>query len=281
MDSDTSRKEAVGSTEDVGAAPPGRWTRQARLVGPETQAHLGRCHVAVFGLGGVGSWAVEALARAGIGRLTLVDYDTICPTNTNRQLHALATTAGRPKAEVMAERVRAIHPDCEVMGRAERYDAETSESLLGVPPDYVIDAIDLVTTKCHLIATCRRRGIPLVMSCGAACRLDPTQLQVSDLNHTEGDRFAKAVRKLLRREYGFPTGPDPWGIPAVHSLERPRPPQPLPTDPPAAAKPEVWVPREDRERIGTVGFVTGTFGLVAASVVIRGLIGSSPDGGPR
>jgi len=151
---------------------PRRFDRVARLIGGGGLAVLARSHVAVFGLGGVGSYAVEALARSGVGRLTLADFDDVCITNVNRQLHAFPATVGRAKSELMVERVRAIDPHIVVEGYREFYDELTSERLLAGNPDVVIDAIDNVTAKIHLLATCVKRGIPAISSLGAAAKLD-------------------------------------------------------------------------------------------------------------
>ena len=135
----------------------------------------------MFGVGGVGSFAAEALVRSGVGRVILVDYDRICVTNVNRQLHAMKGTLGKPKVEVMAERLRAINPDAVIEARGEFYGAETSARLLVPEPDVVIDAIDNIAAKMHLIATCVREQLRIVSAMGAAARLDPTQVRVADL----------------------------------------------------------------------------------------------------
>src|SRR5690349_6738490 len=149
-----------------------RFDRTARLLGDAGVERLARATVTVFGVGGVGSCAAEALVRSGVGRVILVDYDRICVTNVNRQLHALKGTLGKSKVEVMAERLRLINPDATIEARAAFYSAETSASLLVPEPDVVIDAIDNVAAKMHLIVTCLRERMRIVSAMGAAARLD-------------------------------------------------------------------------------------------------------------
>jgi tRNA A37 threonylcarbamoyladenosine dehydratase len=255
-----------------------RFDRIGRLVGDAAMQRLLGSHVMVVGLGGVGSWAAEALARSGVGRLTLVDFDLVCVTNANRQLHAMRGTTGKPKAEVMAARLEAIHPTCTIEGVRSFYEASTCEELLARAPDLVIDAIDNLTAKAHLVATCRARGIPLVVSGGASGRMDPTQIRITDLAEVEGDPFLAALRKLLRRKHDFPTERD-WAIPAVHSLEPPRAPLTLDYDHGEGFR--CVCPQgdngkhtcDDRNLIyGTAGFVTGSFGFACASVAVQTLI---------
>src|ERR1700761_8992866 len=158
-----------------------RFDRIGRLVGDGAMERLFGAHVMVIGLGGVGSFVVEALARSGVGRLTLVDFDRVCVTNTNRQLQAVATSVAKPKSTMLAERVRAINPQALALPLPVFYSAKTSDEILAHDPDWVVDAIDNVTAKCHLLATCKARGIPVVTSTGASGRMDPTQIRVVDL----------------------------------------------------------------------------------------------------
>src|SRR3954468_5586615 len=150
-----------------------RFDRAARLLGDQGIERLAASTITVFGVGGVGSFAAEALARSGVGRLILVDYDRICVTNVNRQIHAMKGTLGKTKVEVMAERLRAINPDATIETRAEFYGPETSSRLLVPEPDVVVDAIDNLAAKMHLIATCLRDKLRLVSAMGAAARMDP------------------------------------------------------------------------------------------------------------
>jgi tRNA A37 threonylcarbamoyladenosine dehydratase len=254
-----------------------RFDRIGRLVGDEGMERLLAAHVMVVGLGGVGSFAVEALARSGVGTLSLVDFDRVCVTNTNRQLQAVATSVAKPKATMLAERVRAINPQATAQAVPLFYSAKTCDEILGVRPDWVVDAIDNVTAKCHLLATCKMRGIRVVSSTGASGRIDPTQLRVVDLAETAIDPLADAVRRALRQKYDFPSK-GPFGIPAVYSTEPPATPHELHYDGgdgfrcvcPGGAN-EFHSCEERRVIYGTAGFVTGAFGLACASVVVRAL----------
>ncbi|MEJ2200799.1 MAG: tRNA threonylcarbamoyladenosine dehydratase, partial [Desulfuromonadaceae bacterium] len=145
---------------------------------------LNRASVAVFGIGGVGSFATEGLVRAGVGRLTLIDFDHICLTNVNRQIHALEESVGRAKVQVMAERCRAINPEVQVEPLQTYYQADCAEELLNRGYDYVLDCIDHVSAKLHLIQGCRERGLAVISSMGAGNKLDPTQISVADLSQT-------------------------------------------------------------------------------------------------
>jgi len=263
-----------------------RFDRIGRLLGDEGMDRLLTAHVMVFGIGGVGSFAAESLVRSGVGHVTIVDFDLVCATNTNRQLHALQGTAGEAKVEVMAERLRRINPQAEITPLKEFYNAQSSERLLALAPDFIVDAIDNMTAKCHLIATCHERGIPLVVSCGSAARLDPTRVRVVDLNRTQMDPMARAVRKILRERYDFPSR-RLTGIPAVCSEEEPIAPQGLRYDGDEGFR--CVCPQgkndlhscEDRNRIdGSAGFVTGTFGMVAAATAVRGLLGQETIASP-
>ena len=255
-----------------------RFDRIGRLVGDAAMRKLLGSHVMVLGLGGVGSWAAEALARSGVGRLTLVDFDLVCVTNANRQLHAMRGTTGKPKATVMAERLQAIHPTATIEAVRSFYEAETSEALLARKPDLIVDAIDNLTAKAHLIATCRERGIPLVVSGGASGRMDPTQIRVRDLSEIEGDPFLASLRKILRRKHEFPTGRG-WGISTVHSLEPAAAPVSLEYD--AGEGFRCVCPQGDNGKhtcdarsliYGTASFVTGSFGFACAAEAVRTLL---------
>ena len=172
--------------------------RNEMLWGPEAQARLARAHVLLLGLGGVGSYAAECLARSGVGELTLVDSDTIALTNLNRQLGALHSTLGMPKAEALAARVRDISPDCRVTPVVKRYEGACREEFFGERYDFVVDAIDLVSCKLDLIQTALERGIPMISALGTGNKLDPSQFRISDISKTEGCPLARVVRKELR-----------------------------------------------------------------------------------
>ena len=172
--------------------------RQEALLGAEAMERLRNSHVAVFGLGGVGSWCAEALCRSGIGELTLVDQDSVSVSNRNRQLCALEDTVGRSKAEVMADRLRLVNPACRLHPIREQYNAESREDFFAGHFDYVVDAIDLVSCKLDLIESCIQRGIPIVSSLGTGNKLDASRLCITDLSKTEGCPFARILRKELR-----------------------------------------------------------------------------------
>ena len=197
-----------------------------RLYGRGALARFMACRVAVVGMGGVGSWAVEALARSGIGALTLIDADDLCVSNANRQLPALEGQYGRNKAEAMAERCRAINPAIEVHALASFLTPTNMESLLGERFDVVLDACDSFRSKVEAIAWCRRRKQPIVTVGSAGGRIDPTLVRVRDLSKTEHDAMLALIRRKLRGEFNFPKGPRRYfSVPAVYSLENVRYPQ--------------------------------------------------------
>lgn len=239
----------------------------ARLVGAAGLQQLRAAHVCVVGIGGVGSWTVEALARSGVGALTLIDLDEVCVTNVNRQLHALDGTVGRAKVQVMAERVRLINPECRVTPVAEFFTEQSAQRLLAPRFDCVVDAIDAVANKCRLLSLCDARKLPAI-SCGAAGgRLDATAVRVADLADVTHDRLLAEVRKRLRKEHGFPPTGKRLGIACVFSPEAPVAPAPADC---ANAVGELESPRLNCEwGYGSATFVTGTFGFAAAGWVVR------------
>lgn len=176
-----------------------RFSRQEALVGEASMGKLQKAEVAVFGLGGVGSWAAEALARGGVGGITLVDFDDISVTNINRQLFALDSTVGQKKAVVAANRLLDINPAIRVKPIVKRYTAETRETLLSMKYDYIIDAIDIVTSKLDLIQSALEREISIISCLGTGNRLDSTGFQISDISKTMNDPLARVMRKELRR----------------------------------------------------------------------------------
>jgi len=244
-----------------------------RLLGAKAQELLRRAHVCVVGVGGVGSWAVEALARSGIGALTLVDFDEVCITNVNRQLPALSGQFGKPKVELLAERIRLIQPEAEVRPWQTQFTARTAPEILAVPYTVVLDAIDRPGLKALLIASCRERNLPVVSSGGAGGRRDPTQVRIADLAEVTHDRLLQATRKLLRSRHGFPRSPRRrMGVPCVYSPEPPVFPQPDGTVC-AQPAPEADLRLDCRSGFGTACYVTGAFGFAAASVVVRIIAG--------
>lgn len=257
---------------DPGNAPQ-RFGGIARLYGQAALARFTTARVAIIGIGGVGSWAAEALARSGIGSLTLVDLDELCITNTNRQIHALEGSIGHPKARTMAERIQAINPEARVRAVEAFFSERNATDLLADRFDAVVDAIDVMLPKCHLLAACHARGIPVV-TCGAAGgRRDPSLIRTADLAKTHNDALLQQVRRNLRAEHGFPKGgskPKRFGIPAVFSPERPHYPQcdgsvspDRPEDIPAGIRCDAGY--------GTVTHITATFGFFAASWVLEHL----------
>lgn len=197
-----------------------------RLYGAGTLTRLAGAHVAVIGVGGVGSWAVEALARSGVGKLTLVDADDICVSNTNRQLPALEGAYGRPKISEMAARCRAINPSMEVIEVQSFLTQSNMQSLLEGGFDVVLDACDSFRTKVELAAYCKRNKQKLVMVGSAGGRTDVTQIRLRDLSRTEHDAMLSLIRKKLRSEFNFPKNADRYfGISAVYSLENVQYPQ--------------------------------------------------------
>jgi tRNA A37 threonylcarbamoyladenosine dehydratase len=197
-----------------------------RLYGAGSVARLSSARVVVVGVGGVGSWAAEALARSGIGSLTLIDADEVCVSNANRQLHTLADTLGRAKVAVMAERLRGINPALTVEAVERFVTPATLADLLDRGFDLVLDACDAFRVKVEMTAWCRRRKLPLVVSGSAGGRTDPTLIRVRDLTRTEHDALLSLMRRKLRQEFHFPSNRDRYfGVPAVYSLENVRYPQ--------------------------------------------------------
>ena len=210
---------AALSTEDA-AERARRVGGVARLYGAAALTAFERAHIAVIGIGGVGSWVVEALARSAIGRLTLIDLDNIAPSNTNRQIHALEGNYGKAKVRAMAERIALIDPQCEVVEIEDFAEPDNFEALLGGGFDYVVDAIDSVRTKTALIAWCVARGQPIVTVGGAGGQLDPTRIRIADLTQTIQDPLLSKVRAGLRKNHGFARSPKvKFKVPAVYSDE--------------------------------------------------------------
>jgi len=255
-----------------------RFSRTELLIGPAGLDTLRQSTVAVIGLGGVGSYAAEALCRAGIGRLVLIDFDDICLTNVNRQLHALDGAIGKPKVLVMAERLRLINPAADVVPHREFYGAETCDQLLCSDYDYVVDAIDHITSKLHLVVSCKQRGIPIISSMGAAAKLDPTKIVVADIAATHKCRMARVIRKLLKKQ-GIAAG-----VKVVFSTEEHQP-QALMD---AGCATNCICPNKDEQRfscqhrrviLGSISFIPPLFGLTLAGVVVNDLLAKAEKGG--
>lgn len=256
-----------------------RFDRMGRLVGDSGMQKLFNTHVMIIGVGGVGSWTAESLVRSGVGQITLVDFDEICITNTNRQLPAMQGMVGKKKVEVMAERLKKINPQVEVKSLVQFYNLENSEDILSLHPDWVVDAIDNITAKCHLLAECRKRNQAVICSTGAGSRLDPLSVKIADLADSYQDNLAHQIRKTLRTKYNFPREGE-FGIPCVFSEEPLRIPETLSYDLNGEFKcvcPQGQNDYHSCERRtvihGTASFVTGTFGLVLASHIVRKITG--------
>ncbi|MFF2855333.1 ThiF family adenylyltransferase [Peribacillus sp. NPDC058002] len=240
-----------------------QFSRNELAIGKEGIDILKNTTVAVLGVGGVGSFSAEALARTGVGRIILVDKDDVDITNVNRQIHALLSTVGQPKAELMKNRIQDINPDCEVIALKMFYTEGTFEEFFSYGLDYVIDASDTVIYKIHVMKECLKRNIKVISSMGAANKMDPTRFQIADISKTHTDPLAKVIRTRLRKE-GIPKG-----IPVVFSDESP------------------IVIREDvRKEVGndeakirkaqmppsSNAFVPSVAGLIAASWVINDIL---------
>jgi tRNA threonylcarbamoyladenosine dehydratase len=246
-----------------------RFSGISRLFGTDGSERLRRAHVAVIGIGGVGSWAVEALARSGIGQLTLIDLDDVCLSNVNRQLHALTGEFGKLKIDVMAQRVQAINPDCKVHARHEFFLKSNAAEILSTRFNYVLDAIDSPARKCLLIAMCREKSIPIIATGAAGGRQDPTAIEVTDLAFSDSDRLLQEIRKKLRVRHGFPRGTEPFGVECVFSRE----PITYPNKDGSTCQPsgDRDLRLDCNSGLGTASFVTGTFGLVAAARIVQNL----------
>ena len=241
-----------------------------RLYGQQALTQFAAAHVCVVGIGRVGSWAAEALARSGIGQLTLIDLDDICITNSNRQIHALQQTVGELKVEVMAERIRAINPECQVHVVDDFVTAENMAEHIHDGFDYVIDAIDSLKAKVALIAFCKYRKIPIIVAGGAGGQMDPTQIQVVDLSKTIMDPLAAKVRGELRRLHNFSKNPQrKFGVECVFSTEQLRYPDGAGGVCHAKAQSDGNLKMDCASGFGATTVVTATFGFTAVSRVLK------------
>ncbi|MFB9147692.1 tRNA cyclic N6-threonylcarbamoyladenosine(37) synthase TcdA [Halomonas alkalicola] len=247
-----------------------------RLYGSRAVERFRSAHVVVVGVGGVGSWTVEALARSGIGKLTLIDLDDVCVSNVNRQLHALDGTVGRPKVEVLAERCRAIQPGIEVVEEIAFVTPTNLAERIPEDADHLVDAIDSVVAKAALINWCKRRKLPITVTGAAGGQTDPTRIRVADLARTEHDPLLAKVRARLRRDFGFSRNPKRrFSVECVYSDEQLVYP---------SADGEVCLQKpgsgestrlDCASGFGAATFVTGSFGFVAASRVLARLARSA------
>lgn len=228
--------------------------REEMLLGAAAMERLARAHVIIFGIGGVGSYVAEGLARAGVGALTLVDSDTVGESNLNRQLCALHSTIGQYKSDVMARRILDIHPDCRVISIPELYNEERKKRFFSQPYDYVVDAIDLVSCKLSLIQTALARGIPIISAMGTGNKLDPMQFRITDISKTSGCHLARIMRRELRAR-----GIEHHTV--LFSEELPQRPEALEAPPPGR-----------RAIPGSVSWVPSCAGLMLAGYVVQELI---------
>lgn len=232
-----------------------RFARTEILLGKEAMNKLGRAHVAVFGIGGVGGYVVEALARSGIGRLDLIDHDKICVTNLNRQIIALSETIGRYKTDVMKERILSINPDAEVTTYQSFYLPENADDFDLFKYTYVVDAVDTVTAKIELVMRVKQAGIPIISCMGTGNKLDPTQLEIADIYQTSVCPLAKVMRRELRKR-----GVD--SLKTLYSREEP-------------IKPETGTEETTRRALpGSTSFVPPAAGLIIASEVVKDIVQS-------
>jgi tRNA A37 threonylcarbamoyladenosine dehydratase len=242
-----------------------QFSRTELAIGPEGLEKLKNSTVAVLGIGGVGSIAAEALARSGVGRIVMIDKDVVDITNINRQIHALMTTIGQPKADLMRDRIKLINPDCDAVSLRMFYTEETCEELFKFPLDYVIDASDTISYKIHLIKECLIRNVPMISSMGAANKMDPTKFQVADISQTSMDPIARVIRQKLRKE-GIKRG-----VKVVFSTELPMKPREDVTQRivPDTAPKEI---RKAQQPPASNAFVPPVAGLIMVSVAIQDLL---------
>lgn len=242
-----------------------------RLYGPAA-ASLAERRVMVVGVGGVGTWVAESLARSGVGGLVLVDADDICVTNTNRQLHAVEESLGEPKAAAMARRVRSIHPGCRVEEVGEFISPDNVTRLLVPEPDLVVDAIDTVAAKAALAAHCVRNGVPIVCCGAAGGRRDPFALRRADLGRSGGDPLLRRLRRVLRREFGVER--DEFGKFGISCVFSPEPQWFARADGSVCSKPEPGSSTrlDCSAGLGTAAHVSGCFGLAAAALALEILL---------
>ena len=243
-----------------------RFSGIRRLYGDKFYPTLKTSHIAVVGLGGVGSWCAEALTRSGIGSLTLVDFDDICVSNTNRQLHALRGNIGKLKTQAMSERLTNINPDLKIQFVEAAYSQKINDSFFSHYYDVIVDAIDDTAAKFDLILACKQQNIPLVVSGAAGGRQDPAQIQWADLSRTKEDKMLSLLRKRLRQKANFPrTGS--MGIACVYSQEKPKFYQEgvgLMDQKPEGFK----KPLDCASGFGTSTMVTGSFGFQLAHLAL-------------
>jgi len=246
----------------------------ARLYGEQQTTHIAGLHIAVIGIGGVGSWSAEALARTGVGQITLIDLDDICVTNTNRQIHALNDTVGLVKVAVMAERIGQINPACKVNAIEDFVTPDTVMEHLANNYDGVIEATDSIKAKASIIYYCKRNKLPVVTVGGAGGQVDPTQITCADLAKTIQDPLAAKLRNELRRNYGFSKNPKRrFGIECIYSTEQLRYPQPDGSVCHNKSLNDGSTRLDCASGFGASVMVTASFGMFAAARLINKLTG--------
>lgn len=236
----------------------------ARLYGAEDAELLRQAHVCIVGIGGVGSWCAEAIARTGIGQITAIDLDMVAESNTNRQIHALGDIYGKAKVDAMAERIRAINPDCQVNCIEDFVTPQNVDELLGQKFTVVVDAIDQMQAKAAMVAFCHRQKQPIIVAGAAGGQLDPTQVRIADLSQTVQDPLLAKLRSVLRRDYGFPRDGKKFGVSAIFSTEPLRYP----------SKEASCGTKQGPAGLNCAGFgssvcVTSVFGMAAAAQAIK------------
>ncbi len=238
----------------------------SRLYGQSGLARFQVANICVIGIGGVGSWAVEALARNAVGNITIIDLDNIAESNVNRQLHAIDGEFGKAKVTAMAQRILSINPDCKVQQIEDFVTVDNVEGMLSAGFDVVLDAIDDVRAKVAIAAFCRTHKIKLIMTGGAGGRLDPTRIQVTDLAKVTGDRLLAKVRNSLRRDHGFARGENAnFHIQAVYSDEQIQKPE-------VACEADAGLSGLNCAGYGSSVCVTAPFGMAAAAMVLKALL---------
>lgn len=243
-----------------------------RLCGRNGYERLKKSHVLVIGLGGVGSWTAEALARSGVGELTLIDPDSVCITNINRQLLALNSTVGKSKVLVLKDRFNDINPNCKVNVIEDFFNEDTVEQVFSRKYDFAFDGIDRLKNKVLFIRTCKEKQVPFIVSGGAGGKIDPSMIKVADLGETYKDKLLFRVRKKLRQDFGYPKGKNKMKITCVFSPEQTRFPHP---DGGISHLPTGDTPKklDCHSSIGSCTHTTAIFGMMAAGHIIKKIIG--------
>lgn len=261
------------SLQELSSSYQFRFGGLARLYGQAGLSKLAAARVAVLGIGGVGSWTAEALARSGVGALSLYDLDDVCTSNINRQIHALDTSVGQPKVSVMAERLRLINPELQVQPQAKFITLGNLEQELPQNFDVIIDATDSVPVKAGIINWCKRNKVALVVVGGAGGQLDPRLIATQDLVRVTQDPLLARVRTLLRKDYGFSRDVKKrFGVECVYSTEQLRYPQPDGSVACNKPKADAALNLDCASGFGSVSFVTGTFGLIAAQRAVSKIL---------